>query len=339
MSDDAEVRKDEALSAGAPLPPKRRSRALRVLGWIGLSLAGLVAVLVLALTWYTGTADFQKRVGGEVVSYLEGATGGRVELRHLSFHLWHLGVEADGLVIHGTEGPGQMPYLSASKILLRLHFNMILTHIRGLGPQSRISLRYLRVEQPRFHLIVDKDGHSNAPVPKHKSTSNESVQDTLLDLQARKVELVDGFAVVNDRAIPFNVAAKDLSEEVLYERKPDQYAATIDLGDLQTKLVNEPEVQSKLHLMAELGRDKFALKSMDFSVTPSGGPTTHLTADALVQHFASPQWQATVKGNVDVKQLGYLTDVAGLIVVTAVYLGLSRLVFLAGLRRYGSASS
>jgi translocation and assembly module TamB len=312
MSDDAEVRKDEALSAGAPLPPKRRSRALRVLGWIGLSLAGLVAVLVLALTWYTGTADFQKRVGGEVVSYLEGATGGRVELRHLSFHLWHLAVEADGLVIHGTEGPGQMPYLSASKILLRLHFNMILTHIRGLGPQSRISLRYLRVEQPRFHLIVDKDGHSNAPVPKHKSTSNESVQDTLLDLQARKVELVDGLAVVNDRAIPFNVAAKDLSAEVLYERKPDQYAATIDLGDLQTKLVNEPEVQSKLHLMAELGRDKFALKSMDFSVTPSGGPTTHLTADALVQHFASPQWQATVKGNVDVKQLGYLTDVAGL---------------------------
>jgi translocation and assembly module TamB len=311
MSDESVVRKDEALTADAPAPQKKR-RVWRVLGWIGLSLAALVAVLVMVLTWYTGTADFQKRVGGEVVSYLEEATGGRVELRHLSFHLWHLAVEADGLVIHGTEAPGEMPYLSASKILLRLHFNMILTHIRGLGPQSRISLRYLRVEQPRFHLIVDKEGHSNAPVPKHKSTSNESVQDTLLDLQARKVELADGLAVINDRAIPFNVAAKDLDAQVRYERKPDQYAATIDLGDLQTKLANEPEVQSKLHLTAELGRDKFALKSMDFSVTPSGGPTTHLTADALVEHFASPQWQATVKGNVDVKQLGYLTDVAGL---------------------------
>jgi ABC-2 type transport system permease protein len=33
------------------------------------------------------------------------------------------------------------------------------------------------------------------------------------------------------------------------------------------------------------------------------------------------------------------SDLAGLVVVTAVFLGLSRLVFLAGLRRYGSASS
>jgi translocation and assembly module TamB len=310
MSEDPVVRKDGR--AEAALPAVKKRRVWRVLGWIGLGVVGFVAVLLLVATWYTSTDDFQHRVGGEVVSYLEGATGGRVELKHLSFSLWHLAIEADGLVIHGTEAPGEMPYLSASKIMLRIRIHMILTHIRGLGPQSRVSLRYLRVEQPRFHLIVDKDGHSNAPVPKHKSTSNESVQDTLLDLQARKVELADGLAVINDRAIPFNVAAKDLKAEVRWERKPDQYGATIDLGDLQTKLANEPEVQSTLHLKAELGRDKFALKSMDFSVTPSGGATTHLTADALVEHFASPQWQATVKGNVDVKQLGYLTDVAGL---------------------------
>ena len=306
MSD--EVRAD---ASSAPVATKRH-RVWRVLGWIGLGLVGLVAVLALVATWYTGTEDFQRRVGGEVVSTLENATGGRVELQHLSFSLWHLAIEADGLVIHGSEAPGEMPYLSASKILLRIRIHMFLTHIRGLGAQSRVSLRYLRVEQPRFHLIVDKNGHSNAPVPKHKSTSNESVQDTLLDLQARKVELADGLAVINDRAIPFNVAAKDLKAEVHWERRPDQYGTTIDLGDLQTKLANEPEVQSKLHIEAELGRDKFALKRMDFSVTPSGGTTTQLTADALVEHFASPQWQATVKGNVDVKQLGYLTDVPGL---------------------------
>ena len=319
MSDDTGVRPPEE-PVILPTEPehekastvRKRRRVLRVFGWIGLSLVGLVAVLLLVATWYTGTADFQRRVGGEVVSTLEEATGGRVELRYLSFHLWHLAIEADGLVIHGTEAPGEMPYLSASKIFLRLHFNMLLTHLRGHGPQSRISLRYLRVEQPRFHLIVDKNGHTNAPVPKHKSTSTKPVQDTLLDLQARKVELVDGLAVLNDRAIPFNVAAKDVSAEVHYESKPDQYGATIDLADLQTKLANEPEVQSKLHMTAELGRDKFALKSLDFSTTPSAGSTTNLSANALVQHFASPQWQASVTGNVGVKQLSYLADVPGL---------------------------
>jgi translocation and assembly module TamB len=297
-------------------PAKKRSRVLRGFAWAGLALVGVVAVLLLVANWYTGTADFHRRVGGEVVSTLENATGGRVELRHLSFNLWHLAIEADGLVIHGSEAQGEMPYLSASKIFLRLHFNMILTHIRGLGPQSRISLRYLRVEQPRFHLIVDKNGKSNAPVPKHPSNSGTSVQDTLLDLQAWKVELADGLAVINDRAIPFNVAAKDLNAEVHWERRPDQYGATIDLGDLQTKIANEPEVQSKMHLVAELGRDKFELKSLDFSVTPTGGAVTHLSANALVEHFASPQWQATATGDVDVKQLGYLTDVPGLVAGT-----------------------
>jgi translocation and assembly module TamB len=173
-------------------------------------------------------------------------------------------------------------------------------------------LRYLRVEQPHFHLIMDKNGHSNAPVPKHRSTSNKSVQDTLLDLRAHKVELVDGLAVLNDRAIPFDVAAKDVSAEVHYLHSTDSYGATIDLADLQTKLANEAEVQSKIHLTAELGRDVFALKSLDFSTTPDGGLSTHLSANALVQHFAKPEWQASVTGNVDVKQLGYLTDVEGL---------------------------
>ncbi len=219
MSDDANLQPQEPVttSAAEQAPrAKKRHRLLRGLAWVVLGVVGLAAVLALVATWYTGTDDFQHRVGGEVVSTLENATGGRVELRHLSFDLWHLAIEADGLVIHGTEGPGEMPYLSASKIFLRLRISMILTHTQDLRPRSRIRLRYLRVEQPRFHLIVDKDGHSNAPVPKHRSTSNESVQDTLLDLRARKVELVDGLAVVNDRAIPFNVAAKDVSAEIHY---------------------------------------------------------------------------------------------------------------------------
>jgi translocation and assembly module TamB len=313
MSDDAKVRPPQEPVTAAPdgaVPAKKRHRVLRAFAWIGMMLVGIAALLALVATWYTGTDDFQHRVGGEVVSTLENATGGRVELRHLSFNLWHLAIEADGLVIHGTEAQGEMPYLSASKIFLRLRISMALTHVGG--PQTRIKLRYLRVEQPHFHLIMDKNGQSNAPVPKHRSTSNESVQDTLLDLRARKVELVDGLAVVNDRAVPFNVAAKDVSAEVHYVRRTDIYGATIDLADLRTKLANEKEVQSKMHLTVELGRDMFALKSLDFSTTPDGGLLTHLTADALVQHFAKPQWQASVTGNVDVKQLGYLTDVAGL---------------------------
>ena len=295
--------------------PKKPSNGLRMLAYGFGSLLVLLILLTAGISWYATTADFQQRVGGEVVSVLENATGGRVELKHLSFNPWHLAIEVDGLVIHGTEAPGQMPYLSAAKIFLRLHLNMVLTHIRGLGPQSRISLRYLRVEQPRIHLIVDKDGKTNQPTPKRPNTSNTPIEDTLLNLQARKVELVDGLASLNDKAIPFDLTANDLSAQIKYLKKTDSYGATVDLADLRTKIDAQPEVKSKLHLTAEMGRDMVALRSLDFwsgVSNASGAGATHLSATAELQHFAKPAWQLALSGNVELKQLSYLSNVDGL---------------------------
>ena len=96
-----------------------------------------------------------------------------------------MAVEVDGLVVHGLEGPGEAPYLSADKILLRAKINTVLSHTVGRGAQSHIGLSFLRVEQPHVHLIIDKDGKTNQPVPKKPSTSTTPVQDTLLDLQAK----------------------------------------------------------------------------------------------------------------------------------------------------------
>jgi len=298
-----------------PPAPKKPRTGLRTLAYVFGSLLALLILLTAGISWYATTTDFQQRVGGEVVSVLENATGGRVELKHLSFNPWRLAIEVDGLVIHGTEAPGQMPYLSAAKIFLRLHLNMVLAHIRGLGPQSRISLRYLRVEQPRIHLIVDKDGKTNQPTPKRPNTSSTSIEDTLLNLQARKVELVDGLALLNDKAIPFDLTANDLSAHLEYLRKTDRYGATVDLADLRTKMDAQPEVKSKLHLTAEMGRDMVALRTLDFwSGAPdaSGAGATHLSATAELQHFAKPEWQMALSGNVELKQLSYLTNVDGL---------------------------
>jgi translocation and assembly module TamB len=309
------VRNSPTPEDGKPAGAKRRSRIWRVVAWVMASVVVMLILLAVGASWYTGTADFQRRVGGEVVSVLENSTGGRVELQHLSFNLWHLALEVDGLVIHGTEAKGEMPYLSAARIFLRLHLNMVLARIRGGGPQSHISLRYLRVEQPHVHLIVDKNGHTNQPTPKHPSTSTTPIQDTLLDLQARKVELVNGLAVLNDKAIPFDLTANDVSARVEYMKKVDRYDATLDLADLRTKMAAQPEVQSKLHLTAELGRDMAALKSFDFWSGAAGSdkaPANHLSATADMQHFAKPQWQVTLAGNVELKQLGRLADVDGL---------------------------
>jgi len=288
----------------APKPKKARSHKLRR---TLLSLLVLLILLVVAASLYTTTNDFQRRVGAKVVAVLEDSTGGRVELGHLSFSLWHLAIEADNLVIHGTEGPGEMPYLSAAKILVRVKINTFLSHTVGKGAQSHIGLNYLRIEQPHVHLIVYPDGHTNQPVPKHSDKSTEPVQDTLLDLQANDVELADGLAVLNDQAIPFDLAANNVNAHVNYLSSNDRYRISVALNDLRTKMGKQPEVQSALHMSAELGRDMAELKSFDFTT----GASTKLTATASVEHFNKPEWQASVNGQLELKQVGLLAGLDG----------------------------
>ncbi len=313
-----------ASAADHPVAGKRA--LLRVFARSAASLAAFVTALLIAATWYTGTADFQGRLRDEVVRTLQSATGGRVEVGQIRFSLWGLATEADGLVIHGTEGPGQMPYLAASRIILRAHLNMVLTHIRGLGAQSRISLRYLRIEQPRFHLIVYPDGHTNAPAPKHPHRLRQPLTDTLLNLQARQVELVDGAAMLNDRVLPFNLEARDVNARIAFLRRTDRYGAVIDLNDLRTRMASRPEVPSRLHLSAEMGRDIVTISDLElWSGSESGGAAepgaksdaggsvaTHLSARLELRHFARPLWKGAVWGSIGLNQLRDLADVDGL---------------------------
>ena len=279
-------------------------RVAHVIAWIFAGVSVLLLVLVATFSWYSTTNGFNQRVGSAVVSVLENATGGRVELKQISFKLWHLAIEADGLVIHGLEGPGEAPYLSADKIQVRVKIFSFFSHVAGTGIASHISLSFLRVDHPQVHLMIDKNGKTNQPVPKHLSTSKEPVMDTLLDLKAKQIELANGIFLLNDRAIPFDLAARDLDAEVHYISSSDHYGATVDLKDLRTKLGKEPEANSTLHVEAEAGRNMVEVKNLVLHT----GNASNLKASASLQNFAHPEWHASVEGTLEIKQIAVLRD-------------------------------
>jgi translocation and assembly module TamB len=304
---------DDAAEAPLPSPGpvKRRSIAFHISRgalWLIGGLLALVILVVGGFWWYSTTEDFQRRVGREIVSVLENATGGRVELSGVKFSLWHLAIEVDGLVIHGLEGPGEAPYLSADKIDVRVKITSFVAHTTGVEMPSHVGLNLLRIEHPQMHLIVYKDGKTNQPVPKHPEISPEPLQDRLLDLRANEVELVKGVVLLNDRAIPFDLAARDLDAEVNYLGRSDRYGIAIDISDLRTKMVTEPEAQSRLRLAAELGRDTVELKSLEFD----SGKASVLHATGTLSHFTQPDWQAAANGTLELRQLSVLADVRGL---------------------------
>lgn len=284
------------------------SRITRGMLWTIGSLLLLLLALFGVFAWYTTTPDFERRVRSEIVHVLEDSTGGRVELKQVHFNLWHLAVEADGLILHGLEGPGEAPYLAIDRILVRLKIMNLFSRVVGKGVASHIALDYLRVDHPQFHLIVDKDGRTNQPVPKHPRTSKTPLTDTLLDLRAGRVEIANGVALINDKAIPFDLAARDLEAVISYLFHTDRYSAMIDLKDLRTRLKDEPEAQSSLHLEAELGRDEFNLNRLELKT----GKASQLEAKGSLVHFGNPEWNATATGSLELNQVAILTGVNGL---------------------------
>ena len=292
-------------NAAAP----RRRRWLRVFGWVTVSVAVLLLVVLGGLAVYTTTDDFQNRVRAQLIATLETATGGRVDLAQVHFNLRHLAVEVDGLVIHGLEGPGEAPYLSADRILVRITLKSLFSHAtNSTGAMKYITLALLHVDAPHVHLILNKDGTTNQPVPKQKSTSTEPLTDTLLDLQASHVELADGIALVNDKAIPFDLNASKLGVNVHYISRSDHYGIDVGVSDIRTRMKTMPEAQSRLELKAELGRKLIAIESLVFDT----GRSSHLAGNARFENFDNPVWNVKLKGNLELPQISVLSGFPGL---------------------------
>ncbi len=158
---------------------RRRIRFRRAVmsawGWIWRVGGVLVLLLVLVvggLLFYASTPHFANIVRQKVITVLEDATGGRVEIQSLRWNLRHLAVEVDGLTIHGLEGRGELPYAHVDRLYARAK---ILSFV-----DAQLGLDFLEVDRPAIHLIVYPDGRTNQPTPKAKQSANGSaIQDDL----------------------------------------------------------------------------------------------------------------------------------------------------------------
>ena len=157
-------------------------------------------------------------VRDRLVATLEQATGGRVELGSFHWHLMRLEFEADNLTIHGLEAPGEIPYAHIDRLFVRAK---IISFFR-----AKVGLNLLQGEHPVFHLIVYPDGSTNQPHPK-TAEHHGSVTDTLFDLAVDRTEITNGVLLLNQRAIPFDLAANDLGATIEYDRARDHYLADL----------------------------------------------------------------------------------------------------------------
>ena len=207
-------------------------------------------------------------------------------------------MEVDGLTIHGLEGPGELPYAHIDRLYARAR---ILSFF-----DARLGLDYLEVDRPSVHLIVYPDGSTNQPKPKAAASSGTSATRTIFDLKAARVEVHDGMALLNERAIPFQLAANDLGVVITYAPASDHYLGEVTCSDIAAQQGTAAVIHSKLDLSAEVARDAVDLKALNFTT----GKTT-LRASGTLAHFAHPQWKGTAAGTVDLAEVTALGAVDG----------------------------
>ncbi len=295
--------------SGAPVMPPagpfRRSLAFRL-----ARAAAAFALLALAAAggalFYASTPHFKRIVRQRVVAELSRMTGGRVEIGGFHWSLLRLSVELDNLTIHGLEGPGELPYAHVDRLYLRAK---ILSRAESwaeswAGSQTgpRIGLRALELDRPVFHLIVYADGRTNQPHPPAGPPGKRSLTDTIFDLQANRVAVYRGVVVLNRRAMPFSLEARDFGALVRYAPASGRYLGEMQAGDILIERGAAPPWRSSLAVSFALARNLLRLRSFRLAAG-----TSALEGSGSIENFSHPRWSGAVNGEVDLGECAAFT--------------------------------
>ena len=292
--------------------PAGRRRRLRTLLWSVAGLACLVLAVLASLVYWTGTPGFEAWVGKRIAARLAEMTGGRVEIRGFHWRPLRLEGEADGVTIHGREGPAEEPYAQIERIRTQLSILDIWS--------PRILLRDLEVTRPAMHLIVYPDGTTNQPKPRKTPSTSTSTLDTIFDLRAGRIAVEQGVLHYEDRAAAFDsqnrytlldFGARDVALQMSYAAaaagNSERYHIEAGARDLAVSRGIAPHrsgpAEGYLQASLDLTRNSLFVRSLRLtsrSRESKGHQREHTVELAgAIEDFNRPRWQARVNGELD----------------------------------------
>jgi translocation and assembly module TamB len=243
--------------------------------WV-LSTWTLLAVALAVIALGSGLANPLLR--RFLVNRLQNFTGAKVEVRTVSVGWFSLNAVVNGLVIHGQEPAGTEPLFSAEQA----KFGLRIDSFWG----RRVSLNDLILVQPRVHLRVDKAGGNNLPTLK-RDTSGGPLQETLLNLHVRHVEIRDGWFLYNNVRSLVAVEGGDLRLTLTGSSDPQHplYLGALDWNLIELARRRDVPMPANLSAKFSLSPDGFTVEQAILDVGRS-----HLDLQAQTKNLESPDW-------------------------------------------------
>jgi len=256
--------------------------------WI-LGVWTLVGVAISAIALGSGLANPLLR--HLLISRLQNLTGGRVEIRTVSVGWFSLSATVNGLVIHGKEPADTEPLFSAEQAKLGLRIDSFWGR--------RVSLNDLVVVSPRVHLLVQKDGSNNLPSIK-KSSSQGPLQETLLSLHIRHVEIRDGWFLYNNLRRLVAIEGGDLQFNLTGNTDPAHplYLATLDWNSIELARRRDVPIPANLSAKFSLRPEGLAVEQAILDIGRS-----QFDLQAETKNLESPDWTYRYRGWLDLLDL------------------------------------
>lgn len=261
----------------------------------GALVALLIMVSTLAL-YLVQTNWFRERVRERVVSALEQASGGRVELGSFDYQWRTLTAEFGNLVIHGTESAKEQALFRADH--LRVGLKIVSVFKRNIDVASVVVVR------PRLHLVIAPDGTTNIPAPRGKSIGLAHGSQALLNLKMRHFEVKNGIVEASLRRIPLNFVGDDTSVLMTYNRLTRRYDIRSSVYRIRIKSDPLRPVTGSLEGDAQIGPDALSLRSAVFT---SGDSIVRATG--TLRRFARPIVDLHLSADIDASDLAQISKV------------------------------
>src|SRR4051794_38411898 len=138
-----------------------------------------------------------------MITTVETATGGRVEIGGFRFDRAHFTAEVKQVVLHGNEPPGKPPLFRASSAKVGLKLISLL--------KPNVDILSLDVAEPHVYLVIGPDGRTNIPEPKVKHQSRRTTMESIVDLAIDRFNLHDGvFEIEAQSRIPLDLQGRNL---------------------------------------------------------------------------------------------------------------------------------
>ena len=188
------------------------TRQCLVAAVILLVVCAIAALLVVRSGW------FRELVRQRIVTEVESATGGRVEVGNFSFKWETLTAKISPFVLHGMEPDSEVPLLRVESVSIGMRVISML--------ERKFDLESVTVDRPRLRIVIYPDGSNNLPTPPGHS-SGKSWAENLVDLAVRRYAVTGGVADIDIRQVPLAFSGEDLRVQMTRDAAAARYRGNI----------------------------------------------------------------------------------------------------------------